>query len=210
MIPAGPDGPTGTCTDIAEEGTPPEFAGAALGLQGGYGTTASSAADTANSFTVSGWFCPTGTMGTVKPLITQADSAGTVLAELRINTSNKWELATRTSTGGTETVAAAGNPITTGTWYFVNAVYDKINRQLRITYSTANMTETWTVATASDTHANVPAGSKVLLGASSTTAGTPRFTGLLAGPALTNGVLVKDQIMSLWATANPTTTTVLK
>lgn len=210
MVPAGWEGPSGSCTDIAEEGTPPEFAAAALDLQGGYGTTASPAADTANSFTVSGWFCPTGSLGAVKPVITQTDADGTVLIELRINAADKWELVTRTSAGGTESVVAAGSPVTTGTWYFVNAVYDKINRQLRITNSTSNMTGTWTVAAASDAHPTVPAGSKVVLGASSTTAGTERFTGLLAGPALTNGVLVEQQIMFLWASTDLTTTTVLK
>ncbi|WP_247041375.1 LamG-like jellyroll fold domain-containing protein [Arthrobacter rhizosphaerae] len=211
LIPAGTDGPTGTCTDIAEEGTPPEFAGAALGLQGGYGSTTAAAADTANSFTVSGWFCPTVSTGTtVQPVITQKDSAGTVLAELRINTSGRWELATRTSAGATVAVSATGTTVQTGTWYFVNSVYDKINRQLRITSATSNDTQTWTVATTSEAHASTPAGSTVLLGASTTTAGTPRFTGLLAGPALTNGVLDKDQIVSLWGSANPTTVTVLK
>lgn len=209
-IPAGTDGPTGSCTDVADESVPAEFKGAALGLQGGYATTAAAAADTANSFTVSGWFCPTTAQGTTtRPVITQTDGAGTVLAELRINTTGKWELATRTSTGATESVGA-GTAVSAGTWYFVNAVYDKINRQLRITAATFNGTQTWTVATTSDTHAAVPAGSKVLLGTSSTTAGTPRFTGLLAGPTLAKGVLVNDQIQQLWALANPTTVTVLK
>jgi hypothetical protein len=210
-IPGGTDGPSGTCTDIADDSVPAEFKGAALGLQGGYASTTTSAADTANSFTVSGWFCPTTAQGTsIRPVIAQTDSAGTVLAELRINTTGKWELATRTTAGATETVTAAGASVAAGSWYFVNAVYDKINRQLRITYATTNNTETWTVATTSDTHAPAPVGSKVLLGASSTTAGTPRFTGLLAGPALTTGVLVDDQIKSLWARTDPTTVTVLK
>ena len=210
-IPGGTDGPSGTCTDIADESVPAEFRGAALGLQGGYASTMALAADTANSFTVSGWFCPTTAQGTTpRPVIAQIDSAGTVLAELRINPAGKWELATRTTAGATEAVTAAGTSVTAGSWYFVNAVYDKINRQLRITHATTNNTETWTVATTSDTHAPATAGTKILLGASSTTAGTPRFTGLLAGPALAPGVLVDDQIKSLWAHTDPTTVTVLK
>lgn len=207
-IPAGTNGPTGSCSDIASGSS----SSAALGLQGGYAATSATAstADTADSFTVSGWFCPTGQGPTSRPVIAQIDADESVLAELRINSAGKWELATRTSAGTTETVTAAGNAVTADSWYFVNAVYDEINRQLRITYSAFNDTRTWTVATTSDTHTSSPAGSRVILGASSTTAGAPRFTGLLARPVFTSGVLSQDQILNLWSSPSPSTVTVLK
>ena len=208
-IPAGTQGPAGTCSEVADPEAPPGFSAPALGLQGGYGSTSSSAANTAGSFTVSGWFCPTAvTASAVQPVITQTDATNTSLAELRINAASKWELTTRTAAGGAE-AAATGTTVTSNNWYFVNAVYDKVNRQLRITTHSGNDVSTWTVATSPTAHAAVPAGAKVLLGASSTAAGTPRFQGLLARPTLTNGVLVKDQITQLWST-EPTTVTVLK
>jgi hypothetical protein len=134
----------------------------------------------------------------MQPVITQLDGAGNAAAQLRIGTSNEWELATRTTAAETQ-IVKTGKPVTLNSWYFVNAVYDKMNRQLRIAFSGTNLAETWTVAIAPKANTPAVTGNPVLLGANSTTANTPRFRGIIARPALTNGVLVKSQLKALWA-----------
>lgn len=203
-IPASSSGPTGSCAqtvtvDETAMMSQPQTQAPALLLNGGYGTTAGFAADPANSFTVSGWFCPTAvTSGTTQPVITQLDAAGNASAQLGIGSSNEWELATRT-TAGTTQIVKTGKPVNPNAWYFVNAVYDKVNRQLRIAFASQAEVGQWTVAIAPYAHAPAAISSPVLLGANSATANTARFRGIIARPALTSGVLVQSQLKALWA-----------
>jgi hypothetical protein len=197
------NGPAATddCSQTIDPDPGNPFIATVLNLTGGYATTGTAAADTAATFTASGWFCPTAvptdTTKTDRPVITQVGPTGTVLMSLRIGgASKKWELNLPTPTGADYVMTGA--PVTINSWYFVNAVYDKINHQLRITSSTDASVSTWVVATSTDQHLAVTTGSKVLLGAASTLATAPRFTGLLAKPALTPGVLTADQITQLW------------
>lgn len=165
---------------------------------GDYATTVSAAVDTSKSFSVSGWFCSTDpTASGVQGLITQQAGIGSPGAALRLSTSGLVELATFTgaSGSGAETVQHEGI-LSSNKWYFASAVYDQINRQLRITLTLDGQTSTWTVATTAESHRSSVASQPVLLGAAGTSGTGQQFFGQLYHPVMAQGVLNSDQLGS--------------
>lgn len=135
--------------------------------------------DPSNSFSVSGWFCPTSATGTtVQDLIVQWTSTGPAAA-LRARTDGKPELVAWASVSGTETVI--GQDLVSGRWAYVSAIYDKINAQLRITKTDTNGSGTWIKAASPVSHKTAAPSDPVKLGSS--------FIGNIYKPLLTQGVL---------------------
>ncbi|AJT40904.1 LamG-like jellyroll fold domain-containing protein [Psychromicrobium lacuslunae] len=171
---------------------------------GDYASTVGSAVDTAKSFSVSGWFCSVDpTASSAQSLITQQAGAGSPGAALRLSSSGLAELATFTGAAGAgaETVQHA-NALSSNRWYFVSAVYDQINRQLRITLTTDGKTSTWTVATTADSHRSSAANQPVLLGAAGTSGTGQQFIGQLYQPVLSQGILNPQQLSSTQSAFN--------
>ncbi|WP_454809649.1 hypothetical protein [Paenarthrobacter nitroguajacolicus] len=141
--------------------------------------TAGQVIDPSQSFSVSGWFCPTSATGTtVQDLITQWTSTGPAAA-LRARTDGKPELVAWTGAGATETVI--GQDLVSGRWAYVSAIYDRINAQLRITKTDTNSTGTWVKAASPVAHKTAAPSNPVQLGGS--------FVGNIYKPILTQGVL---------------------
>ncbi len=141
--------------------------------------TAGQVIDPSNSFSVSGWFCPTSATGTtVQDLITQWTSTGPAAA-LRARTDGKPELVAWASVSGTESVT--GQDLVSGRWAYVSAIYDEVNAQLRITKTDVNGTVTWIKAASPVSHKTAAPSDPVKLGGS--------FIGNIYKPLLTQGVL---------------------
>ncbi|WP_146070398.1 LamG-like jellyroll fold domain-containing protein, partial [Arthrobacter sp. GMC3] len=181
----------GCSGSVDSDGSDPDVRQALqLGSAGDYARTGTGAVDTSQSFSMAGWFCSTApTTGTVQALVTQMAGDGSPGAGLRVGTGGLAELAQFSGANGAgmETVRAS-DTIGAGTWYYVAAVSDRINRQLRITLSTSGYTRTWTVATTTATHLPSPTTQPVLLGASGP-GGVGQFKGQIFNPILTAGVL---------------------
>jgi hypothetical protein len=82
--------------------------------------------------------------------------------------------------------------LTANTWYFISSVYDRINRQLRITVTGDGYTEMWTIATSAANHIASPANQPVLLGAADPS-GAGQFAGQILNPVMTQAVLTPTQ-----------------
>lgn len=186
-------------SDVLDKGQVFQFSG-----PGDYATTVSSAVDTSKSFSTSGWFCSSDTTGsTVQSMITQQAGIGSPGAALRLSTTGLSELATFTGASGTgaETVQHA-QVLSSNKWYFVSAVYDQINRQLRITLTVDGQTSTWTVATTAATHRVSIDSQPVLLGAAGTAGSGLQFIGQIYHPMMTQGILNPDQFGSTQSAFN--------
>ncbi|MBT1004026.1 hypothetical protein KIH31_15675 [Paenarthrobacter sp. DKR-5] len=179
-------------TACQDAGDPSNADGTAPAIQftnpGDYAETAW-AVDTSKSFSVAAWVCPS-TTGTTpfQSLITQM--AGTDSTSpgggLRIKASTA-ELATWGAASSPPPTEVAGPALSAGTWYYVTAVYDQANQQLRISQTTTGYTSTWTYAFAGAPLA-APSTQPVLLGAADTS-GTNQFTGQILRPVFTQNVL---------------------
>ncbi|MHA7269655.1 hypothetical protein ACX80Q_07670 [Arthrobacter sp. HLT1-20] len=185
----------GCAGSVDSDGTDPDVRPALQLTTGGdYATTPTAAVDTSQSFSMAGWFCATTpNTGAVQSLVTQMAGAGSPGAALRLGAGGLAELAQYSGIAGAgqETVAAA-DTIGAGSWYYVAAVSDRINRQLRITLTTTGFTQTWTVATTTASHLGSPPSQPVLLGASGP-GGASQFKGQIFNPILTSGVLTDAQ-----------------
>ncbi len=175
--------------DVFERGSVLQFTNI-----GDYATTATAAIDTSKSFSISGWFCPsTPTAAGTKTLAAQLNGAGSPGGALRITGSGSAALTAWSgpNQAGPSTVNAS-DVMTANTWQFISTVYDKINRQLRLTVTADGTTKQWTVATSGP--ANLPTGGtdQVVLGALNA-AGMDQFIGQIHQPVMTNHVLTGQQ-----------------
>ncbi|MFF2298760.1 LamG-like jellyroll fold domain-containing protein [Arthrobacter sp. NPDC058127] len=195
---------TGSCQGDASSGYPTSTKINALQLNGPgqYGATSSPAVDTSQSFSVSGWFCPTTAAGgtTIQSLISQiADTTGAVGGALQLSPTGVPELDTWTTGNALEQVQGL-SPQSNNKWFFLSAVYDKVNQQLRITVSTEGSTAKWITATSTQSHL-ASTTKPVRLG--------ENFTGQILNPVMTKGVLTTDQFTSAQAKFTTTTQGVL-
>ncbi|WP_104086309.1 LamG-like jellyroll fold domain-containing protein [Arthrobacter sp. GMC3] len=187
----------GCSGSVDSDGTDPDVRQALqLGSAGDYARTGTGAVDTSQSFSMAGWFCSTApAAGTIQSVVTQMAGDGSPGAGLRLGAGGLAELAQFSGANGAgmEKVSAADS-VGAGTWYYVAAVSDRINRQLRITLSTSGYVQTWTVATNTATHLPSPTTQPVLLGASGP-GGVGQFKGQIFNPILTAGVLTDLQFV---------------
>jgi hypothetical protein len=157
-------------------------------------TTATAAVDTSQSFSLSGWFCPTTPANAgVQSLITQMAGTGSPGGAFRIGSGGAVEFDTWTGTNSAGQESVQRFPaLSANTWYFISSVYDKINRQLRITVTGDGYTGTWTTATSAANHIASPTNQPVLLGAAGP-AGAGQFKGQILNPVMTQAVLTPTQ-----------------
>ncbi|BCW17424.1 hypothetical protein NtRootA9_01320 [Arthrobacter sp. NtRootA9] len=188
--------PTGTCqgglapdSDALEIAKVLQFNGS-----GQYASTTEAAVDTSKSFSVSGWFCPSTPSGAgVQSLITQMAGTNSPGGAFRIGTNGSMELATWTGSNGTGLETVQRYPaLAANSWSFVSGVYDKNNRQLRITVTTDSYTGTWTTATSAAGHLASPPTQPVLLGAAGA-GGAGQFKGQILNPVMAPGILTPLQ-----------------
>ncbi|MHC6219204.1 hypothetical protein [Arthrobacter sp. MMS24-S77] len=204
--------PTGSCQGSVDPASVPETSKALqLNAAGQYADTVSAAVDTARSFSVSGWFCPTTpTGGSFQSLITQMAGTGSPGGALRLSSGGYAEFDTwsAANSGGQDSVQRTEG-LSPNIWYFVSAVYDKINQQLRISMTSDGSTTTWTTATSTPAHLTAPATQPVLLGAAGT-GGLGQFTGQILNPVMTQAVLIPTQFANAQNNFTSTDTGVLK
>lgn len=114
------------------------------------GTMNKQAVDTANSFTVSAWVCPqTPNSGSIQSLISQLGGTNsTPTGALMLGTTGKGELGSWLAGNATPEIVSTEQPLPANTWTYVNAIFDKINAQLRITVTNNGQTANWVVAVA--------------------------------------------------------------
>ncbi|WP_175417254.1 LamG-like jellyroll fold domain-containing protein [Arthrobacter sp. 24S4-2] len=170
-------------------------------------STASSAVNTAESFSVSGWICPTAPPGpndtTIQSLIAQMAGTGTTAGALRLGTAGYVEFDTWTSAGPPALEFVKRSPaLAANTWNFVSAVYDKNNQQLRINVTSSGLTDTWTTATTTPNHLGSSGTQPVQLGGG--------FTGRILGPVMAQGVLTPQQFHNAQNNFGSSTEGVLK
>ncbi|MFF2297404.1 hypothetical protein [Arthrobacter sp. NPDC058127] len=205
--------PTGSCQGSVDPSSVPETSKALqLTAAGQYANTVSAAVDTAQSYSVSGWFCPTTPAGGgVQSLIRQMAGTGSPGGALRLSTDGFAEFSTWSAVngGGQETVRRGSQPLAANVWNFVSAVYDKVNRQLRITVTTDGSTGSWTAATSAAAALPAPSTQPVLLGAAGPN-GFAQFTGQILNPVMTQGVLTAIQFANVQNNFTSTDTGVLK
>lgn len=200
------NGPTGSCQDAPYTGPGTAKALEITDATKHAETAASdgSAVNTADSFSVSGWFCPVSLAAppgiSLQALITQMAGTNSPGAALQLDASNKPELDTWLNTTTSEQVKLS-RPLGTS-WYFLAAVYDKTNQQLRITKTQNGTTSTWTTATTTTNHLASTSTQPVRLGGG--------FIGRIFKPMMTQGVLTADQFANAQNTYANTDTGVLK
>ncbi|WP_284991109.1 hypothetical protein, partial [Arthrobacter sp. efr-133-TYG-120] len=197
---------TGSCEGDPSAGYPGSTKMNALQLNGApgqFGTTASPAVNTAESFSVSGWFCPTNPApggNTVQSLIAQIADTGAPGGALRLDPNGRPELDTWTTGNALEQVQES--PRAQSAWMFISAVFDKVNQQLRITVTSGGTTSTWTTA-ATSTQSRLPSTSgAVRLGEG--------FTGQILNPVMTQGILTNDQFSNVQNVFTPSSQGVLR
>ncbi len=195
---------TGSCQGDTSAGYPGSTKMNALQLNGApgqFGETASLAVNTLESFSVSGWFCPTKVAGgTTQSLIAQVADSGAMGGALRLDPKGSPELDTWTTGNTLEQVQT--RPQSDNAWMFICAVYDKVNQQLRITVTSGGTTSTWTTA-ATSTQSRLPS-----------TSGPARlgegFTGQILNPVMTQGILTNDQFSNVQNVFTPSSQGVLR
>ncbi len=197
---------TASCQGDASTGYPGSTTIDALQLNGApgqFGETLAPAVNTAESFSVSGWFCatnpaPGGT--TTQSLITQIADTGDPGLAVRLNPDGKLEMDTLTTSNTLEQVVDPFG-VVANQWFFLSAAYDKGNKQLRVTVSSAGFAGTWVTAAAPASH--LPSTTQpVRLGEG--------FSGQILNPVITQGILTSDQFTSAQRQFTPTTQGILK
>lgn len=197
--PVGSSGATNSCTSTPNGNTVSTPEMLKFTNTTSWAETAGPAVDPAESFSVSGWFCPTTSTASVQDLIVQWAGSNPAGA-LRI-TQVKPELVAWATDGSGE--AVSGQTLPVGQWSFVSAVYDKINAQLRVTRTDTNTTGTWIIAASQKTHRSATSSTDVVkLGYG--------FTGNIFKPVMTKGVLKPDTFVNAQAKFTDTTKGLLK
>ena len=185
--------PKGNCVGAGTPG--PDGAAYALQFTGGKAETATAAVNTTESFSMAAWICPSTTTANIQSVITQLAGTGPG-ASLEIGSNGLGSLRAWYSASTSQFVESDSN-LPQGKWTYVTSVYDKINRQLRLTASTATATiGTWVIA-ASQPDVVASTNQKVLLGQNP--AGLQKFTGQVYRPILTKGVLTNTQFADIQA-----------
>ncbi len=161
---------------------------------GDYADTVSAAVDTSKSFSISGWFCAAqANSSALRSLMTQQATTDSPGAGLRLSTGGMIQLDTFTGARGAGLESVQNpNSLLANRWYFVSAVYDTANRQLRMTMTTDGLTSTWTIATTSPNHLASDPTQPAILGAGGAD-GLNQFVGQLYHPVITQGVLTPAQ-----------------
>ncbi|BCW82848.1 hypothetical protein NicSoilE8_05210 [Arthrobacter sp. NicSoilE8] len=184
--------PTGTCGTGNPVGTPN-----AKALQLGTGDKAeypTRAVDTAENFSMAAWVCPTGINGTIQSLITQL-AGSTPGAALEIDELNGAARLQAWTGASSSHIVKADAPLVAGEWRYVTAVYDKINRQLRLSATSQTTVKTWVIAASQNNIVSAGSTQKVVIGQSMT--GGQQFTGKIYRPVLTQGMLTTAQFDSV-------------
>ncbi len=184
--------PYGTCGPADATGTTN-----AKALQLGAGAKAeypSRAVDTAENFSMSAWVCPTSLNGSIQSLITQL-AGPTPGAALEIDELNG-AARLQAWTGASSSHIVKGDfPLVAGSWRYVTAVYDKINRQLRLSSTSGTTVTTWVVAASQNNIVSAGSTQKVVIGQNIN--GAQQFTGKIYRPMLTKGMLTTAQFDSV-------------
>ncbi|MHA7274810.1 Ig-like domain-containing protein [Arthrobacter sp. TMT4-20] len=170
--------------------------GAALniGSGGGYASTSERVLDLTNSFTMSAWFClPDLIEGTI-----MAQQNDLLYAGASLSVGNGKLVFSRGDAPGQSESVSSTTTLQPGSWYFANAVYDKVNRQMRLTVSNANVTDTWIVSTTGTGYTPASLSRQFMLGTSNPRANGFPFVGQIARPTGAVGVLSNEQFNSLW------------
>ncbi|WP_306910976.1 hypothetical protein [Arthrobacter sp. B3I9] len=170
---------------------------------GAFAKTLQAAVNNAESFSFSGWFCPAKPSAANRQVaLSQMNDAGTVGSLLGLSPQHLWELAaydTATPANLKNVSQDAVEGAATQQWYFIGAIYDRINAQLRLTVSNTKGTKTWVIATAATSHRPSTGASPAVLGtANPATPAADQFTGLIYRPVMTQGVLVNSQFGPAW------------
>jgi len=130
------------------------------------------------------------------------NDAGTVGSLLGLSPQHLWELAaydTATPANLKNVSQDASEGAATQQWYFIGAIYDRINAQLRLTVSNTKGTKTWVIATAATSQSASTGASPAVLGtANPASPAADQFTGLIYRPVMTQGVLVNSQFGPAW------------
>lgn len=198
--------PTGGCPVVDDPGADPATLQKAVRLNnvGSNARTSSGGIDTSKSFSVGFWVCNTGTPASTFPrhLVTQMAGAGSPGFAVRLSPAGKIDVAhwTGANTTGLDAVPTS-TAISANTWYYVAVVFDKINRQLRLTVTTTGYTGTWTAASSAATHLASPVTQPVILGATGLSVDS-NFYGMIYGPAMSNSVLSSTQFSAARALPN--------
>ncbi len=170
---------------------------------GAFAKTLQAAVNNAESFSFSGWFCPANpSAGNRQVALSQMNDAGTVGSLLGLSPQHLWELAaydTATPANLKNVSQDASEGAATQQWYFIGAIYDRINAQLRLTVSNTKGTKTWVIATAATSQSASTGASPAVLGtANPASPAADQFTGLIYRPVMTQGVLVNSQFGPAW------------
>ncbi|ASN19855.1 LamG-like jellyroll fold domain-containing protein [Arthrobacter sp. YN] len=166
----------------------------ALAFNGGKAETSGAAINPNESFSMAAWIRPDTASGNIQSVITQLAGTGPGAA-LEIGADGYGRLQTWYSATTSEHVNS-DDYISAGEWSYVTAVYDKINRQLRLTANKDGLFGTWVVA-ASQPNVVSATTQKVILGQNA--AGAQKFAGQIYRPILTNDVLTKAQFFAMEA-----------
>lgn len=170
---------------------------------GAFAKTLQAAVNNAESFSFSGWFCPASPTAANRQVgLSQMNDAGTVGSLLGLSSQHLWELAaydTATPANLKNVSQDAVEGAATQQWYFIGAIYDRINAQLRLTVSNTKGTKTWVIATAATSQRASTGATPAVLGtANPASPAADQFTGLIYRPVMTQGVLVNSQFGPAW------------
>jgi hypothetical protein len=184
--------PTGVCGTADATGTTNASA-----LQLGAGDKAEYAAravDTAENFSMAAWVCPTTIGSQIQSLITQL-AGSTPGAALEIDELNGAARLQAWTGASSSHIVKADAPLVAGEWRYVTAVYDKINRQLRLSSTSQTTVKTWVIAASQNNIVSAGSTQKVVIGQSMT--GGQQFNGKIYRPVLTQGMLTTAQFDSV-------------
>ncbi|MBQ1443514.1 MAG: hypothetical protein IIZ13_06650 [Renibacterium sp.] len=194
-----------SCQGSAPDGTEPRNTVKVLELSGSgqYAQTSERAVDTSQSFSTSGWFCPSSPAApSPQTVMAQMNDSGNAAGMIRLASGGRWEFAMPTA--GTppvlESVRTAEGAVADG-WFFVNSIYDRVNQQLRLTVADSRVRNTWIIATTSAVHPGAQPDKPALLGASNPmNPALDGFIGQIFQPVFAQGVLIDAQLTSAWNT----------
>lgn len=197
-----------TCPAVVDPEGDPSGVAKALRFSGAgdYASTAAGAINTAQSFSIGLWVCNTGAQETslARNIVTQIAGTGSPGAAIRLTPQGKAEIAQWTGPSSTGLSSSpAISDMETKRWYYIAAVSDKINGQLRISVSVDGMVNTWVTTEGATSGRTALANQPVRLGYSGL-AGDGQFVGEIFNPAMTNGVLTPDQFTTLRQQVNLT------
>ncbi|MFF1831177.1 LamG-like jellyroll fold domain-containing protein [Paenarthrobacter sp. NPDC058040] len=185
--------PEGSCGDVAP--TKPSNARALQFNPGaGKAETAAGAVDTSGDFSIAAWVCPTSVGGgNIRSLITQL--AGTTPgAALEIGETGKIRLQAWTG-GQTSHIVEHVGTLPVDKWSYVTAVYDKINRQLRLSAQVSGSISNWVIAASQQNILAATPTQKVVVGQS--IGGVQQFNGKIYRPIMTAEILTDEQFSTV-------------